>query len=107
MSFLRDLPLRLRRAIRAFEAEPTVPPAPDTPITFTITLQRDHLDGGYIAECVDLPGCMSQGETQQEAFENILEAITEVLGVRLERSSLPPITDPSESDDSRKVAVTV
>ncbi len=31
-------------------------------------------DGYIVAECVDLPGCMSQGKTEQEALENIEDA---------------------------------
>jgi antitoxin HicB len=31
--------------------------------------------GGYLAVVPDLPGCMSDGETGQEAFENVLDAI--------------------------------
>lgn len=31
-------------------------------------------DGGYTAIIPDLPGCMSQGETLEEALENINEA---------------------------------
>ncbi len=33
-------------------------------------------DGWIVAECPALPGCVSQGKTQQEAIENIKEAIT-------------------------------
>lgn len=32
-------------------------------------------DGGYTAYVPDLPGCISEGETKQEALENIEEAI--------------------------------
>jgi predicted RNase H-like HicB family nuclease len=32
-------------------------------------------EGWYIAECPALPGCMSQGKTQEEALENIKDAI--------------------------------
>ena len=32
--------------------------------------------GGWLAEVPDLPGCMSDGETPQEAVENIMDAIT-------------------------------
>ena len=32
-------------------------------------------DGFWIAECPSLPGCISQGETRQEAVTNIREAI--------------------------------
>ncbi|MBI5959717.1 MAG: type II toxin-antitoxin system HicB family antitoxin [Chloroflexi bacterium] len=32
-------------------------------------------EGGYIVECPSLPGCYSQGETLDEAINNIKEAI--------------------------------
>ncbi len=35
----------------------------------------DHEDGGWVAEVPSLPGCVSQGETREEAIRNIREAI--------------------------------
>ena len=32
-------------------------------------------DGYFVAECPSLPGCISQGETREEAVANIKEAI--------------------------------
>jgi len=32
-------------------------------------------DGYWVAECPSLPGCISQGETREEAIVNIKEAI--------------------------------
>jgi len=32
-------------------------------------------DGYWVAECPSLPGCISQGESREEAIENIKEAI--------------------------------
>ena len=32
-------------------------------------------DGHWVAECPNLPGCISQGKTKQEAIANIKEAI--------------------------------
>jgi len=32
-------------------------------------------DGWIVAECPDLPGCVSQGRDEKEAIENIHEAI--------------------------------
>lgn len=55
-------------------------------IEFRIEVVEDELDGGYIVECVNLPGCMSQGETIQEAFDNIGEAIGGVMAARFERN---------------------
>jgi predicted RNase H-like HicB family nuclease len=45
-----------------------------------------HGDDGYIvAECPQLPGCMSQGKTRQEASKNIADAIESVLAVRMQQ----------------------
>ena len=32
-------------------------------------------DGYWVAECLSLPGCISQGQTREEAILNIREAI--------------------------------
>jgi predicted RNase H-like HicB family nuclease len=49
---------------------------------FKITIEKDE-DGRYVAECLDLPGCLSEGETLVEAIENINEAIIGCLKSRL------------------------
>lgn len=49
-----------------------------------ITVGRDE-DGMLIAECPAIPGCVSQGKTEQEAIENIRDAIRQCLEVRAER----------------------
>ena len=49
----------------------------------TVTIDRDE-DGVWIAECPAIPGCMSQGETKEEAVSNIQEAIALCLEVRAE-----------------------
>lgn len=36
---------------------------------------QEETDGGYSVWVPDLPGCASQGETLEEALENIKEAI--------------------------------
>ena len=51
---------------------------------FLITIFQDE-DGIFIAECPSIPGCVSQGKTEQEAEENIQEAIKECLEVRAEK----------------------
>lgn len=51
---------------------------------FTITITRDE-DGMYIADCPSIPGCVSQGKTEQEAERNIQEAIKGCLEVRAEQ----------------------
>ncbi len=39
----------------------------------------------YIAECPSIPGCVSQGETEVEAEDNVTDAIRECLAVRAEK----------------------
>ncbi len=43
-------------------------------ITFLIQVEPGE-DGYYVATCLSLPGCISQGETVEDAVENIKEAI--------------------------------
>jgi predicted RNase H-like HicB family nuclease len=43
-------------------------------VKYTAILQRES-DGGYIATVPVLPGCVSQGDSREEALENIGEAI--------------------------------
>jgi predicted RNase H-like HicB family nuclease len=40
-----------------------------------VTLTNDE-DGWIVAECPELPGCISQGKTEAEALANIREAIS-------------------------------
>ena len=42
-------------------------------------------DGYIVAECPTLPGCVSQGKTQEEALQNIREAILGWLDVELDK----------------------
>lgn len=44
-------------------------------LPFKIFLEYDPEYKGYIADCVSLHGCMSQGKTEDEALKNIAEAI--------------------------------
>jgi predicted RNase H-like HicB family nuclease len=45
------------------------------PMKFTVLLTPDAEDGGYVAECPAIPGCVSEGDTVEEALANIKEAI--------------------------------
>ena len=39
----------------------------------------ERTDGGYAVWCPGLPGCWSQGRTEEEALENIKDAIATYL----------------------------
>jgi predicted RNase H-like HicB family nuclease len=43
-------------------------------MNFKVVLQEAE-EGGYIVSCPALPGCHSQGDSQEEALKNIKEAI--------------------------------
>jgi antitoxin HicB len=40
---------------------------------YTVILEKEA-DGGYVAMIPALPGCVSQGDTREEALRNIQEA---------------------------------
>jgi predicted RNase H-like HicB family nuclease len=48
-----------------------------------VTLDRDET-GMLIVECPAIPGCVSQGRTEEEALANIREAIAACLEARAE-----------------------
>lgn len=58
-------------------------------------------DGLWVAECPSLPGCVSQGQTREEAIANVREAI-EAYVAALEDDGLPV---PEESFRALMVAV--
>ena len=64
-----------------------------------VLLFRDE-DGGSVVECPSLPGCISQGDTREEAIANIKEAIELYVEVLLDEGR--PI--PEERYESYLVA---
>ncbi len=47
---------------------------------FKVVLEEAE-EGGYVVYVPSLPGCVSQGETKEEALENIREAIEVYLDI--------------------------
>ena len=61
---------------------------------FRILIEPDE-DGVFVAECPSLPGCVSQGNTRNEAVVNIKDAIAGYL-VSLKQHNEPvplPVTE--------------
>lgn len=59
---------------------------------YTVYIEKGE-DFGFVAHCPAIPGCHSQGESMEEAIENIKDAIrgcTEALGPEL-------LTSPQDS----------
>ena len=50
-------------------------------VEFVVEIFKDPEVGGFVADVVNLPGCMSQGETKEEALENVEKAIKVYLEV--------------------------
>jgi predicted RNase H-like HicB family nuclease len=46
-----------------------------------VTLERDET-GMIVAECPAIPGCVSQGKTEDEAIANVREAIAACIEAR-------------------------
>ncbi len=42
---------------------------------YSVIVEEDKLDGGYIAYVPNLKGCFTQADTLDELIENIIEAI--------------------------------
>lgn len=53
-------------------------------------------DNFWVAECPSLPGCISQGETREQAIANIKEAIDMYVNA-LEEDGLPVPTERFEA----------
>jgi predicted RNase H-like HicB family nuclease len=63
---------------------------------YKVALQKS--DEGFSVSCPGLPGCWSQGATEQEALENIQDAIREYLAA---------VEESLKEDEVREVEVTV
>jgi len=62
---------------------------------YTVILQRES-DGGYVAVVPSLPGCVSQGDTREEALKNIEEA------AELYIEDVQAVGDPLPVEDQRE-----
>jgi len=57
---------------------------------YRIIIEQDE-EGVFVAECLLLPGCISQGKTRQEVINNIKDAITGYLeSIKKHNEPIPP-----------------
>ncbi len=56
--------------------------------SYEVVLHPDLEDGGYWVECPALPGCVSQGETVEEALDMVKDAIEGHLEVLAENETI-------------------
>lgn len=61
---------------------------------YTVMLAPDHFEGGFSVIVPALPGCVSQGDTLEDALANAREAITvHVLGLLHDGEPVPEEID--------------
>lgn len=72
-----------------------------TNLRFRVYLEYDAEYEGFIADVPTLPGCMSQGKTEEEALANIKDAIIGYLKVLKKHQRVIP------SEETRYVSVGV
>jgi predicted RNase H-like HicB family nuclease len=53
-------------------------------LTFNLEFQRDEESGWFVVHVAELPGCVSQGATMDEAKANIANALESYMEVLLE-----------------------
>ncbi len=51
-------------------------------VVLRISLRNGH-DGYVVAECLDVPGCISQGKDEQEALDNIQDVVSTCFAIVL------------------------
>jgi predicted RNase H-like HicB family nuclease len=56
---------------------------------YQVVIESDPEAGGYVVECPGIKGCVSQGETKEEALEMIQDAIAACLEVLAEWNVVP------------------
>lgn len=57
---------------------------------FAVQARFDLADGGWVAECPELPGCFSQGETREDALSNLADAVAGVISLHSEDNPHDP-----------------
>lgn len=62
-------------------------------LLYPATITYDPEDNGYLVEFIDLPGCITEGDTLEKAANNGREALTGFLASLFERNL--PIPEPS------------
>lgn len=70
-------------------------------LEYTVVLHLDPEVGGYWVEVPALPGCVSQGDTREEALANVKEAI------ELHIEAMQEDGEEIPQEESAKVAVEV
>lgn len=71
-------------------------------LDYTVYLQKDP-EGGYVVSAPALPGCVTQGETREEALEMVKDSIEGYL-ISLQKHGEPI---PEDITETQKVSVSI
>ena len=66
-------------------------------MSYRLEIVRDDAEGGFVASYPDLPGCITCGETEEEAVKNALDAKKVWLEAALEDGLAIPAPDSLEA----------
>ena len=66
-------------------------------LSYRMEIIRDNDEGGFVASYPDLPGCITCGETEEEALKNALDAKKAWLEAALEENIEIPEPDSLEA----------
>ena len=61
----------------------------ETPMEFTVILEECE-EGGYTVTCPALPGCVTEGDSYEEALQNAKEAIAGYLEAMEKQARMTP-----------------
>jgi len=76
-------------------------------VRYRILIEEDE-DGVFVAECPTLPGCISQGNSREEALANIQDAIKGYLeSLKKHDEPIPPSSEKEPRDVNSKQLTTI
>lgn len=71
----------------------------DLPYQVVLTPLKEEDGGGWLASITDLKGCMSDGETQEEALSNLLDAKAAWIKTAIKRGQQIPLPSSQEDEE--------
>lgn len=68
-------------------------------------IERDELDGGWVAYCPEIPGCAGQGETETESLLDAANSAMEIIKFRVEEAIRNHQHESSSTTEPHEVSV--
>jgi predicted RNase H-like HicB family nuclease len=71
---------------------------------FVVRPLSEEDGGGFLVEFNDLPGCVSDGDTVEEAIENVRDAFEQWMAVQVEREAFIPLPGQAAKEFHERIA---